>query len=106
MLCELVDNIESNVISLADSLDEINGYYYEQGWTDGLPIVPPTAERVSEMLSGISWRDPDELIGAIPPAMGRGTLKNIAVNAVIATNVVQQAVTVEKLHRPADRNYH
>ena len=57
MLKELARNFETDVISMADSLDEINGYFYEQGWTDGLPIVPPTEDRVTEMLSGIAWRD-------------------------------------------------
>ena len=30
--------------------DEINRFFYENGWSDGLPIVPPTAERVAEFL--------------------------------------------------------
>ena len=84
MLKEVAKKFEADVVALADSLDDINGYFYEQGWTDGLPIVPPSEERVTEMLSGIPWRDRDEVIGAVPPAMGRGTLKNIAVNAVMA----------------------
>ena len=35
-----------------DALERINDYFYEQGWTDGLPIVPPTPERVERMLAG------------------------------------------------------
>ncbi len=84
MLKEVITSFETDAMSLADSLDEINGYFYEQGWTDGLPIVPPTDERVTNMLSGIAWRNADDVIGAVPPAMGRGTVKNIAVNAVMA----------------------
>ena len=39
MLKEVITSFETDAMSLADSLDEINGYFYEQGWTDGLPIV-------------------------------------------------------------------
>ena len=38
-------------VSDDDSLDRINDYFYEQGWTDGLPIIPPTARRVAAMLA-------------------------------------------------------
>ncbi|MBI2508868.1 MAG: hypothetical protein HYV99_02445, partial [Betaproteobacteria bacterium] len=67
-----------------EQLDAINDYFYERGWTDGLPIVPPTGERVAAMLEGMPRRDPDELISVIPPKMGRATLRQVAVNAVMA----------------------
>ncbi|HTD90706.1 MAG TPA: UGSC family (seleno)protein, partial [Burkholderiales bacterium] len=66
------------------SYDIINNYFYEQGWTDGLPIVPPTESRVAAMLAGMLGRDADELISIVPPKMGRATLRQIAVNAVMA----------------------
>ncbi|MCY3740068.1 MAG: hypothetical protein OXH00_03510 [Candidatus Poribacteria bacterium] len=56
---------------------------YENGWTDGLPVVPPTPERVERMLSGTD-RDPDELIAAVPPKWGRATVEKVAINAVMA----------------------
>ena len=56
---------------------------YDNGWTDGLPVVPPTPERVERMLSGTD-RDPDELIAAIPPKWGRATVEKVAINAVMA----------------------
>ena len=67
-----------------DALDRINDYFYEQGWTDGLPIVPPTPERVDRMLAGMPAHDADELIGAVPPKFGHATLRQVAVNAVMA----------------------
>lgn len=67
-----------------EPLDAINDYFYGRGWTDGLPIVPPTRERVAAMLSGMPWCNPDELISVIPPKMGRATLRQVAVNAVMA----------------------
>ena len=67
-----------------DALDRINDYFYVQGWTDGLPIVPPTPERVDRMLAGMPAHDADELIGAVPPKFGHATLRQVAVNAVMA----------------------
>ena len=72
------------LVDLPDSFEAINDYFYEQGWTDGLPIVPPTRERVDKMLAGMAWRDADELIAVIPPAMGQATLTKIATNCVMA----------------------
>jgi hypothetical protein len=66
------------------SYDAINDYFYAQGWTDGLPIVPPTAARVSAMLAGMPRCDAEELISVVPPKMGRATLRQVAVNAVMA----------------------
>ena len=40
---------------------------YERGWTDGLPIVPPTETRVKAMLAGMPWRDAEAVIGVVPP---------------------------------------
>ena len=66
------------------SYDEINDYFYERGWTDGLPIVPPTEQRVRDMLAGMPSRDAEESIAIVPPKMGQGTMRQIAVNAVMA----------------------
>lgn len=56
---------------------------YARGWSDGLPLVPPTEERVLKMLDGTA-RDPQEVIGPIPPALAPATVEKIAVNAVMA----------------------
>ena len=60
-----------------DELEEM----FERGWTDGLPVIPPTPERVEAMLGG---RDPSSLLGEIPPAMARVTLERVAACAVLA----------------------
>jgi hypothetical protein len=72
------------VVGEHTTFDEVNEYFYERGWTDGLPIVPPTDERVDAMLAGMPWRQADEAIGIVPPRMGHATLRQIAVNAVMA----------------------
>ena len=56
---------------------------FERGVTDGLPVVPPTRERVAAMVAG-SGRDPDELIALVPPNFGRATVEKITINAVMA----------------------
>ena len=68
---------------LPSSFQEINTVYYERGWTDGLPIVPPTDSAVAEALV---WTDHDPLdvVGVLPPRQGEATVEKIAINAVMA----------------------
>jgi len=56
---------------------------YQRGWSDGLPVVPPTPERVLRML-GATTRDPSEVLGLMPPDLGECTVEKVAVNAVLA----------------------
>ena len=63
--------------------EEIDGLYQERGWTDGLPIVPPTEIAVLEFLAATE-RDPREVIGVLPPRQGEATVERIAANAVMA----------------------
>ena len=63
-------------------MDEFE-FFLEKDWSDGLPVVTPTEERVKAMLAGTA-RDPDEVIGAIPPAGGVATVHSVAVHAVMA----------------------
>src|SRR3989304_5574927 len=66
-----------------DDLDAINQLYRERRWSDGLPIVPPTAERVGRMLRH-TRRAPDEVVATIAPGFGAATVERIAINAVLA----------------------
>jgi hypothetical protein len=56
---------------------------YEQGWTDGLPVFPPTDDKVLAMIDYVR-RDPGEVIGVVPPGEGIATVEKIAINAVMA----------------------
>ena len=73
----------SEKITVSDSLEEVNAYYFERGWTDGLPIIPPTEDRVREMLSSTN-KESGEAIGEMPPRWGAVTVETIAINAVMA----------------------
>ena len=68
--------------ALADSDDPIE-FCYDRGWTDGLPVVPPTPERVDAMLAGTPL-PPATLIAKIAPAWAGATVEKIAVNSVMA----------------------
>lgn len=65
------------------SLEEVNRFFYKRGWTDGLPVIPPTDEAVEEMLTGTDLA-PDHLLGELESRMGKATVEKIAVNAVMA----------------------
>ena len=66
-----------------DDFEQINALYLEKGWSDGLPIVPPTAERVERMLVYCD-RPWDEQIGLVAPRYGVATPLRLAANAVMA----------------------
>jgi hypothetical protein len=74
--------LKSRRIAIGEDEDEQEAMY-ERGWSDGLPLVPPTEERVLKMLDGTA-RDPQEVIGLIPPTLAPATVEKIAVNAVMA----------------------
>jgi len=74
--------LESRVIEV-DEMDDPAEIAYDQGWTDGLPIIPPTDLRIARMLTGTT-RDPGEILGAIPPNLIDCTIEKAAVNAVMA----------------------
>ncbi|HEY5646904.1 MAG TPA: redoxin family protein [Pseudomonadales bacterium] len=69
-------------IEVARADDEFE-FMFDQGFSDGLPLVPPTPERVLRMLGG-TRRDPQEVLGVMPPNMGEVTVEKLAINAVMA----------------------
>lgn len=74
--------LRSKIYEAAD-VDAFVELAYERGWTDGLPVFPPTDERVTAMIEYVG-RDPDEVIGIVPPGEGIATIEKIAINAVMA----------------------
>ncbi len=69
--------------STAELLTKAYEYAYDQGWTDGLPIIPATAEAVEQFVMA-SGRAATDVIGVLPPRQGRATVEVIAVNAIMA----------------------
>jgi len=82
-----VDNVPrlvSKRVRVENCEDAINSAFIKFGWSDGLPIIAPTEERVNRMLSALGNRDPQEVVAILPPRMGAATLEKIAINAVMA----------------------
>ncbi len=77
-LARLPDIMESNSDPVA-----IGEFFFEHGWTDGLPVTPPTRAAVDAMLAQ-AIRSPGETLGPIPPRMRMASIEKIAINAVMA----------------------
>ena len=70
-------------IVVKGGFDEVNAYFYENELSDGLPIVPPTIEKVEQFLR-YTDRAPEESLGSILPDSRAATVWSIAVNGVMA----------------------
>jgi hypothetical protein len=76
------NRLKARRVEVAPLEDEME-LLFDRGWTDGLPVTPPTEARVLAMLDGTD-RDPGELLGEVPPDMGPCTIEKVAINAVMA----------------------
>jgi hypothetical protein len=74
--------LASRRIELAEHDDAVE-VCYARGWSDGLPVTPPTDERVLRMLAG-TRRAASEIVGRIPPYLAECTIEKVAINAVLA----------------------
>ena len=75
----------SRVIEIADH-DDVHEFIFDQGITDGLPVVPPTRERVDRMLERApeQWSNRSAVVATLPPNMAPMTVEKAAINAVMA----------------------
>ena len=76
------DGLAAREVEFAQAEDPFEAMF-ERGWTDGLPVIPPTRERVLRMLEGTT-RSPDDVVAIAPPDLVELTVEKIAVNAVMA----------------------
>ena len=75
--------LSSSRVDIAGTIDDAIELCYEKGWTDGLPVVPPTEEKVLAFLETVG-REPSDIIG-VEPVRGRViTVEKVAINAVMA----------------------
>ena len=63
-------------LEVDDDFEAVQSLYLERGWTDGLPVVPPTTERVAAMLAATPL-SPQDVIGEIPPNWGSATVEKL-----------------------------
>ncbi len=69
-------------IIFSGTFEEVNKYFYKYEYSDGMPIVPPTLEKVDEFLK-FTDRKPEEILGVIRPDSREATVWNVAVNGVL-----------------------
>lgn len=73
---------------------------FDRGWTDGLPVIPPTRERVTAMIQAA---DPDEVVAVLPPSGAVATRRLVAANAVMAGCLPSYLPVVEAAVRAVAR---
>ena len=71
--------LQAEKIEIPDDIWEAQAFFEEKGWSDGLPVIPPTEARVAQMLTATK-RKPDEVIGVVPPRWAQATVEKIAIN--------------------------
>lgn len=77
------DTRRAQRIEAPDDHEGFNRFCRDRRWSDGLPLVPPTPERVATMLQH-TQRKPDDVVAQVAPGFGEATVERIAVNAVLA----------------------
>ena len=96
--------LQSATYELADALD-VNELYQQKGWADGLPIVPPTEERVHEFLESARLA-PNDIIGVESVRQRPLTAEKVAINAVMAGCLpTYMAVIVAVLQAMSDEEF-
>jgi hypothetical protein len=70
-------------IPFKGTLDEVQQFFQNRGWTDGLPVIPPTEESVKKMLAGTS-HPASEVLGLMAPESWEVTVEGVAINGVMA----------------------
>jgi hypothetical protein len=74
---------QERLIEVPEDIEQIFELMYREGMTDGLPVIPPTEERVRRMLAGTSLQ-PGHVVAELPPRGGVATVEKLAINAVMA----------------------
>jgi len=70
-------------IIFTGNLEEVQEHFLKNYWTDGLPVIPPTVDKIEKFLR-FTTRKPDEIIGKLLPENREATVWNVAVNGVMA----------------------
>ncbi len=78
-----IERLDPKKIVFSGTFEEVNDFFYKNRWTDGLPIIPPTIDRVQEFLKYTDY-PPEKVLGVLDPAKCEATPWNVAVNGVMA----------------------
>jgi hypothetical protein len=77
------DDGHAETVAFVGGLDEVQEHFDAKGWTDGLPVVPPTLDRIEAFLRHTP-RHPDEVLGVLPPESREATVRTVACHGVMA----------------------
>lgn len=83
IVLEAAPSIRIDGADLMEAFDRMQTLFVRNGWSDGLPLVPPTRRKVDAMIAA-GGRDAEEVVGDFAPGQGIGTIEKIAANAVMA----------------------
>jgi hypothetical protein len=75
-------NVAARLLVPSDPAETFS-FFSDRGWTDGLPVLPPTLAAVRKMVAA-GGKKADVILGVIPPLNGVATVEKIAANAVMA----------------------
>ena len=78
----MIKSLSSARFAFDDMLKAVE-FYHQKGWTDGLPVIPPTEEKVPEFLDYVGM-ELDQVVGKVPTRARVITAEKIAINAVMA----------------------
>jgi len=92
----------AELVAVPRDPEEMFGVLSERGWTDGLPILPPTRAAVDNMLAATVFKS-DFALGTIPPLNGIATIEKLAANAVMAGGACRNILP---LSLPRQRAYY
>ncbi len=102
--CE-IDWLASERVEAELDPEDFLRFSIEQGWGDGLPLIPPTEGRVRAFLAA-NDRYPDEIIGLLPPSNAECTVEKIVVNAVMAGAAAQSLeLIIAAIQAVADKDF-
>lgn len=76
-------SLTAKPVEIEGDLEDVNIYFLEHGWSDGLPVVPPTQARVDAMIEA-SGRNRLDVVGRVAPRWGIATVEKVAINATMA----------------------
>lgn len=82
LVAAIAPRLRARRVDIGTDEDEAEAMY-ARGWTDGLPVVPPTVARVARMLAGTT-RAPSDVVAVVPPDLVECTVEKVAINAVMA----------------------
>ena len=82
-VAQILQEPASGEVLFEGTFEEVNRLFLENGWTDGLPIFPPTVDKIEDFLT-FTDRERQEVLGKMLPDNREATIWNVAVNGVMA----------------------